>query len=139
MSTTRRALTLIGLTLAVFAAAVPASATFADQAAVVTTVGTVTVAAPVVVNTEKSWCNNGVLQADLWWSQSTTARVSGYTVTAYYQGTTSKVIGEVNAATTTFSGVVPNFGQSKPTALTVTTRTTYGWTMESPRTAVLAC
>ena len=140
MDRTRRVVTLLALCTAVLAGGVlPAHATFSHQASVATTVGTVTVAAPATVNTDRSWCNNGVLQADISWSQSTSDQVSGYTVRAYYQSGASKAIGETNAATTTYSGVVPNHSQSKPTAISVTTKTSYGWTAESPRTAVLAC
>jgi hypothetical protein len=98
-----------------------------------------TVAAPATVSSDGSWCNNGVLSANFTWTPSPTARVSGYSVFVYQADGSSKVFAETNAATTTVTGVYPSHGQAATVALTVTTRTSYGWTATSAQTLVPPC
>jgi hypothetical protein len=138
--TIRRVLVLVALVGAIIVGTgVAAQASFRDSAAVSTTVTTVTVAAPAQISTQNSWCNNGVLNADVTWSSSSTARVSGYTVTAYYQGGEVRVLTTTSSAGTSYASIVPNQGSSRPASISVTTRTTYGWSTESARVAVPSC
>ena len=140
MTRIARILVLLGLCSAVVAAAaLPAQARFSDVAAVTTTVGTATVAAPGNVSTAGSFCNNGTLHANVTWTLSTSSKVSGYTVTAHYRTGFTRVIAEIGATVTGVGGVVPNQGSSTATAITVTTKTGYGWSTVSPKVPVPPC
>jgi hypothetical protein len=140
MTAIRRILSLIVLTVSVIAgASVPAWATFRDAVTIVTTVPTATVAPPTNVSSAGSWCNNGVLSASFSWSPSPSRGVSGYSVRTYQADGTSTAFAETDAATTAVTGVYPSHGQSATVALTVTTRTSYGWTKESAQVQVPPC
>ncbi|SOE04080.1 hypothetical protein [Blastococcus haudaquaticus] len=158
MTTIRRVLILIGLTLAVtVAAAIPASAAFQDTYTARTTVGTGTVAAPASV-TVNDYCgqtaNGGYYDANgtwvttyyYWydatvtWPASTTARgVTGYRVMAHLNNGTSVVMAETDAVNRTVNARVDRGYLNYQPRVSVITLTSYGWTAETPRTAVLAC
>ena len=160
MTSLRRVLVLIGLTLAVtIGAALPASATFADSVTVPTTVATGTVAAPasITVNdycytTTSGYWNYATVpatwvpttqywyHADVSWPASTTTRgVTGYRVVAHLSNGQSVVMAETNATTRTVSATVDQGYLAYAPTISVTTLTSHGWTAETPRTAVLAC
>jgi hypothetical protein len=157
MTRTRRILLLIGLALAVtVGAAIPASATFADSMAVKATVATGTVAAPASM-TINDYCYtttsgyydaNGMwvttyqywYRADVTWPASTTARgVTGYRVMAHLNNGQSVVMGETNATTRSVSATVDRGYLNYQPRVSIITLTSYGWTAETPRSAVLAC
>jgi len=136
----RRAATLVALTVAVIVgASLPASATFADAATVTTTVPTLTVAAPSgVAVTDNCW---GIhYSATFTWSASTTrVGVTGYRVTAYLNDGSTSVLGTTDAATLTLTVTSDTSSLNYQPRIAVTTLTSYGWTAESAKTAVLAC
>jgi hypothetical protein len=141
MTAIHRILILSVLTVTVTAgASVPAWAAFSRQRALpVTTIATTTVQPPAGVSSEGSWCNNGVLYANFSWAPSPTAGVSGYSVRTYQTDGSSKVFAETDAAGTAVTGIYPSHGQAATTAITVTTRTSYGWTADSAKSPVPAC
>lgn len=154
----RRAATVVALTLAVIVgASLPASATFADAATVSTSVTTLTVAAPTGL-TVSGYCSTTssttwdattstyVTTYSYWytatvtWPASTTPRgVSGYRVTAYLNNGTSAVMGTTDAATRTMTQTADRAYLSYQPRISVSTLTSYGWTAESAKSAVLAC
>jgi hypothetical protein len=141
LPTPRRLLLLVvAAAVLVIGAVLPAQASFLASKAVSTTIATTTVVAPGNVDTSGSWCTHGVLSASASWTASTSARVTGYTITAYYQSGNTRVIASTGPDTTSVGGVVvPNQGSSPAASLTVTTTTDYGWTAQSPRVAVPPC
>jgi hypothetical protein len=198
MTTIRRILVLIGLTLAVtIAAAIPASAGFADTATVTTSVATGTVAAPTGVTVSDSCITtttttkrtvrtdpvtgvqtttnyppttstaasasnvqsnsttsaagpgmyettyttvvqNTNLHVTLTWAASPSRGVSGYTVQAHL-GAYNQVTPIFATTATSISAVEDADQLALRPSLIVTTNTTYGWTADSVRTAVLSC
>ncbi len=158
MTAIRRALFLTGCTCAVMiAAAIPASATFTDSVGVSTGVATGTVTAPTSI-TISDYCgqtpNGGYYTADgqwvttyyYWydatvtWPASTTARgVTGYRVMAHLNNGTSVVMAETDAATRTANARVDRWYLNYQARISVSTLTSYGWTAETPRSAVLSC
>jgi hypothetical protein len=140
MTAIRRSLILSVLTVSVIVGASdPAWATFRDLVTIATTVPTVTVAPPANVSSAGTWCNNGVLSANFSWSPSPSRGVSGYSVRTYLADGSSTVFAETDAATFAVTGVYPSHGQAATVAITVTTRTNYGWTKESAQTQVPPC
>jgi len=158
MSTVRRILILIGVSIAVLAGAIaPASATFSDDVAVSTTITTGTVAAPASITVD-DWCQTvptttvdpltGVstttysylYHATVSWPASTTARgVTGYRVIAHLNNGTSVVMAETNAATTSISATVDQYYLQFQPQVSVMTLTSYGWTAEGAKSPVLTC
>jgi uncharacterized membrane protein len=157
MTGIRRALVLIGLTLAVMiGASIPASATFADSGTVTTTVATGTVAAPMSVTVD-DYCartpHGGYYVHGRWvptyyyfydltvtWPATTTARgVTGYLVMAHLNDGRSVVMARTDAATRTVYARLDRSYLNSERTLSVITLTRYGWTAETPRTATLAC
>lgn len=120
---------LLGLSL-------PAWATLADQAATTVSVSTATIAAPTGVSTAGSSCS-GTFGLRLSWTASPSARVTGYSVTVYRGDGTTGVVTTTGSATTAFSGTYARGYQNY--SFTVTTRTAYGWTAESAKTAPIYC
>jgi hypothetical protein len=134
MTTTRRIATLAGLILAVLVGtSIPASATFADSAAVTTTVATGTVAAPsnLVVN---DYCltTTTTVRRTVYTDPVTGVQTqTGYSSTSSTVGSTSNV---QSSSTTTAAGP----GVNETTTTTVTRNTnlhvTLSWTASnSPR------
>ncbi|WP_164704488.1 hypothetical protein [Blastococcus litoris] len=158
MTGIRRALVLVGLTVAVMiGAAIPASATFGDTVAVATGISTGTVAAPASV-TVNDYCgqtaNGGYynswgqwvttysywVDATVTWPASTTARgVVGYRVMAHLNNGQSIVMAETGTTNRTANARVDRSYLNYQPRISVITLTSYGWTAETPRTAVLAC
>jgi hypothetical protein len=143
MTRTRRILTFIGLTAAITVAdSLPASAGFSETVAAATSVATGTVAPPTSVRVDdyctRSWTYN--YRATVSWKASTTARgVIGYRVIAHLNNGTSVVMAETNATTTSISATVDQYYLPFQPRVSVTTLPSYGWTAESPKTAVLTC
>jgi hypothetical protein len=157
MTGIRRIATVFGLTLAVLVGAtIPASATFADTAAVPeAAVGTLTVQPPASVSTGGTkcvsrsvwngwtWVTVWELQAKVSWPASATAAtprgIAGYRVHAVI-GTTSYPIAEVDAATRSLGDTFPIEYASANIRVTVSTLTPYGWTsVESQPSPVIRC
>ena len=154
----RRALVLIGLTLAVtIGAAIPASATFGDTVTVTTSIATGTVAAPASV-TVNDYCGQTAtggyydaygqwvttysywIDATVTWPASTTTRgVTGYRVMAHPSDGTSVMMAETTPTNRYANARVDRAYLGYQPCLSVITLTSYGWTAETPRTAVLAC
>ena len=117
----------------------PAQAAFSARDAVVLSAATLTVDAPGSVDAAGSWCNNGVLYADVDWQLAVAPRVASYTVTAHYTSGATRVIATVSPSTTSMQGIVPNQGASTARAVTVTTTTGYGWSATSTQVPVPPC
>ena len=160
MTSIRRALVLIGLTLAVMiGAAIPASATFADAVKVTATVSTITVTAPATITatgtctttTSGYWDYSTVpatwvttyqywYNANVTWSASTTPKgVTGYLVMAHLNNGQSVVMAQTDAVNRTVSASVDRSYLNYQPTISVITLTSYGWTAESPRKAVPTC
>ncbi|SNR72878.1 hypothetical protein [Blastococcus mobilis] len=142
MTTTRRILALIGLTLTVIVGpAVPASATFTDSAAVAVGISTGTVAAPGWVSAEVTYCHpvHYVDATVSWPASETTAGVIGYRVTAHFNDGTSAVIAETDSAGRSYSARMDRDSLQFQPRVTVTTLTSHGWTKESVPSAVMSC
>jgi hypothetical protein len=133
----RRGLILIGLTMCLVVGIGPAWAGFSDSASVGTTVSTDEVAPPQSINVNSS-CQAGQISVDISWQASKSQRVSGYTVTAYLDKTSTVHVATTDAATTATSWTwTATPGTSYE--FTVTTLTEYGWTAESPKTQAVTC
>ena len=159
MNRVRRSLVVAGLTVAVaLGAALPAWAVFNDTATVRTTIPTVTVAGPTSVTVDDScyWAPTGgyynyygqwvttytrMYRATVSWPASSTSRgVSGYAVIAHPAAGGEAELARTAAGTLSFTTTVPAAYLSTYRAtLSIRTLTTYGWTADSPRTAVLSC
>ncbi|MGK5173156.1 hypothetical protein [Geodermatophilus sp. CPCC 205761] len=150
MTTTRRALALLTLTLAVLVTAtLPANAAFDDPAPAVTaTVGTLTVQPPTQVEA-KGLCTTTTdpatgavtttVQAKIEWWRSTSPGVTGYVVTAHLNNGASYVMARTDAtADEVFDSADASHLQYQP-RFTITTLTSYGWTAVSVRSGVLTC
>ena len=140
MNTIHRGLLVAPLTVAgLIGASLPAGATFGDPVSISTTVGTGTVAAPSALSIT-SRCQGWWYQFDLSWPASTTTRgVTGYLVLAYLNTGTIYQVAQTDAATRSVSMTVDQSNLGLQPRVTVTTLTSYGWTAETPRSAVLTC
>jgi hypothetical protein len=139
----RRALVLVGATSAVVLGTVgptasPAVASLADSAAVgTTTIATGTVAAPTNVVGQLTCTSPARMSAT--WTQSTSPRVTGYTVKVYF---TDGFVQSVQLPGTAASWTAPidrYYVQVDAIQYSVTTQTDYGWTAESAKTAWFQC
>jgi len=140
--------TVLGLTVA------PAQAAFTDQATITATAGTITVAPPTGLNTRGTGCStttwyynyNGqvssgtktTVNARVQWTASPTNRVTSYVVTAHGTGWSTKVA-EVPSSVTTVNASVDGPDADQGVTVTVTARTSYGWTAESKKSGVITC
>ena len=158
MSTPRRILVLIGLSVAVLIGAiVPASATFSEDVALSTTIATGTVDAPASITVD-DWCQtvptttvdpltgistttySYLYHATVSWPASTTARgVTGYRAVAHFNNGTSVVVAETSAATRSVNATVDQSYLALQPRVSLMTLTSYGWTAESGKTPVLTC
>ena len=140
MNGVRRALTLLTLTLSVvIGGSVTASADFSGAASVAPSVGTGRVAAPAAIAIEGR-CQGWWYEADISWPASTTARgVTGYRVIAHLATGESTVVTETDAAGRTVSVTADRGYLAYEPRISILTLTSYGWTAESARSAVLAC
>ena len=147
MSITRRALALIGLTVAVLiGGSIPASATFSEAVAVATSVGTATIAPPTQVEA-KTLCTTTVdpatqvetttMRVKIEWWRSTSPRTTGYRVTVHPAGGTAYTLittgptDEVFTSPSTIAGSNPR--------ISVTTLTGTNFTAQSTPTPIQPC
>lgn len=148
MSTTRRALTLIGLTVAVLVGvSIPASATFSESVTVSTAIGTATIAPPTQVEAMEicSTSVNPVTQAvtttttDVkveWW-QSTSPRTTGYRVMAHPAGGTPYTLAVTGQTDEVF--VNPSSIVGSNPRISVTTLTGTNFTAQSVLVRIEPC
>jgi hypothetical protein len=148
MSTSRRVLSIIGLTVAVLiGSSVSASATFAESVSVSTTVGTATIAPPTQVEA-KAVCTTTVDPVTLvstttttvkieWW-RSTSPRVTGYRVTAYPAGAPAYVLKTTGPTDEIYLDDDPDL-YSANLKISVTTLTGTTFTAESAKVPVAKC
>jgi len=138
MNGIRRGLILLGLTVAVvIGASVPASATFSEAVAVKTTISTTTVTPPGNLVGKLTCGRPATMSAT--WSQSSTARVSGYLVSVYFSDGFVQTVQLGPTATSWSSTIDPYYVTAYSIQYTVTTQTNYGWSKESPLTPVFQC
>ena len=151
MTGIRRALVLIGLTVAVLVgAAIPASATFADSAGVAgPTLTTITVPAPIQLEVKNVSCTSTVdpatgtvtstVSAMIEWQRMATPRGgTGYRVTGHYSDGTTFEMAKTGA--TTFEVVGSwKVDLARSPRISVTTLTSYGWTAQSTQIPLPTC
>jgi hypothetical protein len=139
MISIRHALIVLGLSaaVAVGTSVAPAGASLADSAAVSTTIGTTTVA-PVTSLVGALDCKpTSTMSAT--WTKSTTPRVSGYTVTVYFSDGFVQSV-ELPASAASWSATIDKYYVTAYSIqYSVTTKTDYGWTKESAKTAAFQC
>ncbi|TFV52733.1 hypothetical protein [Blastococcus sp. TF02A-35] len=161
MTGSRRTLTVLALAiLAVVLGTLPASATFSRAVQLPTfTASAVTVTPPASVTTSgrctttqsSYWNGSSWVQTTQYWYDATvnwtasttpttpTGRVTGYRVMAHLNTGQSVVLGETDAAGRTMSQRVDRAYLNYQPRVSIITLTSYGWTAESPRSAVLTC
>ena len=138
MNRIRRGLILLGLTVAVIVgASIPASAGFGDTVVVRTTIATATVAAPGNLVGKLTCGRPATMSAT--WSQSGTARVSGYLVSVYFSDGFVQTVQLGPTATSWSTTIDPYYVTAYTINYTVTTQTDYGWTKESAHTGTFQC
>jgi len=138
MNRIRRGLILLGLTVAVIVgASIPASAGFGDTVVVRTTIATATVAAPGNLVGKLTCGRPATMSAT--WSQSGTARVSGYLVSVYFSDGFVQTVQLGPTATSWSTTIDPYYVTAYSIDYTVTTQTAYGWSKESAHTAGFQC
>ena len=127
--------TVLGLTIS------PAQAAYTAKAALPTaTIGTVKVAAPTNVTAQAPDCNGRWVEVTVSWRPSTTAKVTGYRITAFRSDGASLVVADTDANTTSFSRTADRFDLAGyTTTFTVMTQTSYGWTAVSPKSGAITC
>ena len=139
MISIRNALLVLGLTtaVAVGTAAAPAGASLADSAVVSTTIATNTVT-PVTNLVGNLYCApKSTMSAT--WTKSTTARVSGYTVSVHFSDGLVQSV-ELPASATSWSATIDKYYVTAYSIqYSVTTRTDYGWIKETANTAAFQC
>ena len=156
MTAIRRTLILIatGLTV-VLGGSITASAAFSDTTSVQQSITAGTVAAPASMRiddycstTTSSYWNGWTTvyttsywyNATITWPASTTARgVTGYRVMAHLNNGQSVLMEQTTATTRTVSARVERAYLNYAPRVSIVTLTSYGWTAETPRSAVLSC
>lgn len=132
--------TFLAVATALASTALPAQAAFNDTATSSATVGTVTVAAPTALTVETPGCTARWVDVTVSWSASTTAKVTGYLVTAHRSDGIVQTIAQTDAATTRLRNTADKFDlMGYSTTFTVTTKTSYGWTKESVKSGAITC
>ena len=134
MTTTRRALVLIGLTLAVMiGAAIPASATFADSVKVSTSVATGTVAAPASVTVDDYCVTTTTTEKRTTYTNPST----GVITQTGYSWTTSEARNTFNEQSSVTTSEVDPVDANTKTSTTVTKSTdlvvNMSWTASASR------
>jgi hypothetical protein len=138
MNSIRRGLILLVLTVAVvIGASIPASATFSESVAVKTTITTTTVAAPASVVGKLTCAATSTMSAT--WAKSTTTRVSGYRVSVYFSDGFVQTVELASTATSWSTTIDQYYVTAYSIQYSVTTKTDYGWSKESPRTVAFQC
>jgi hypothetical protein len=133
MTAKRRILILIGLTVAVIAgASLPASATYADTAAVATTIATGTVAAPASVTVNDTCTTTTtVVRRTVYTNPGTGEQIqTAYSSTTTSATSTSNVQG---VTTTTAAGPGPNETTTTTTTRNTDLSVTAAWTASASR------
>ncbi len=141
MTAVRRVVAVLGLALAaVVGSSIPASASFADEAALSTrSVGTATVAAPGGVAGALT-CRGKNATMDVTWTPSGSARVSGYRVTVHFDDGSEQVADVMGAAAGSWTGTISTLDATRyAVRYSVTTLTTYGWFTQSDLTGSFRC
>jgi hypothetical protein len=136
-----RLATVVGLTLALLATAtVTAGATFSEKVSASSVqLDTATIAPVDGLEVKYVVCDRTTVSAQVEWRTSTARSVTGYRVTAHMQNGQTELIAQVGPDVLE----VPftrdrTWLQSRP-AFTVTVLTSYGWTSQTDRSAVLTC
>ena len=148
MSTTRRLLTLIGLTVAVLiGAGVPASATFSEALSVTTTVGTATITPPTqveakylcttTVDPQTQATTTTVTDVKIEWWQSTSPRATGYRITVHPAGGAAYTLATTGQTDEIF--VDPGLVRGQNPQISVTTLTGTSWTARSALVGITPC
>ena len=138
MNGIRRAVVLMVLTVAVIlGASVPAFATFKDSVAVTTTINTTVVAAPTSIVGKLTCAATSTMSAT--WVKSTTARVSGYTVSVYFSDGFVQTVQLAGTATSWTAPIDAYYVTAYSINYTVTAKTDYGWSKESAHTGTFQC
>ncbi len=142
MTTIRRTALTLALTLtAILGSAgstAPAQASFSDSASRSTTVATAVVAAPANVVGSLA-CGRTSATMGATWNLSSSARVSGYTVTVYFSDGFVQVVELGPTATSWSASIAPYYVTAFSVQYSVTTKTNYGWFKESARTGSFQC
>jgi len=135
----RNALVVLGLstTVVLGTSAAPAGATLADSAVIPTTIGTTTVAPVANLVGALNCAPTSTMSAT--WTKSTTARVSGYTVHVHFSDGFVQSV-ELGPNATSWSTTIDKYYVTAYSVqYSVTTKTDYGWTKESAKTAAFRC
>ena len=135
----RNALLVLGLStaVAVGTVAAPAGAALGDSAVVSTAITTTTVA-PVTNLVGNLLCQNTSTMSATW-TRSTSARVSGYTVKVHFSDGFVQSV-ELPATAASWSATIDKYYVTAYSIqYSVTTKTDYGWTTESAKTATFRC
>ena len=140
MTVIRRTVTVAGLMLAVVVgSSIPASALFTASTSIAEPVSTIRVAAPASI-TINDFCRGWWYEGTATWPASATTRgVTGYRVMAHLNTGESVAMGVTGAADRSFHWQVHNDYLNYQPRISIVTLTSYGWTAETPRSAVLAC
>ncbi|WP_167761545.1 hypothetical protein [Blastococcus sp. CT_GayMR19] len=148
MSTSRRALTLIGLTVAALIGAIaPASATFSETVKVTTPVGTATITPPTQLEA-KSICTttvdpltqastSTVTDVKVEWQESTFLRATGYRITVHPAGGPAYTLATIGRTDEIF--VDPSDVRGNNPRISVTTLSGTTWTAQSVLTGITSC
>ena len=142
MTAVRRSVLTLALAFAAVLGSVgstaPAQASFSDSGTVATAISTGTVAAPTNVVGSLT-CGRSSATMGATWNLSTSARVSGYTVTVYFSDGFVQTV-ELGASATSWSAAIdPYFVTAFSVQYSVTTKRNYGWFTESARTGSFQC
>ena len=140
MTTLRRKalLVLTAVATVIFISAGSAQASFSAKASLTASVGTTTVAAPTSIKVTSS-CTTYDLNVAVSWKASTTAKVSGYTITAYDSSGSVVQTFSVGADETGYAVSAPRSYASYGVRVTITAQTSYGWTKESAKSSAITC
>jgi hypothetical protein len=148
MSTPRRILALIGLTVTVaIGGSMPASATFSESVAVTTTIGTATIAPPTQVEA-RNICTTTVdpltqattttvTSVKIEWRESTSPRTTGYRITVHPAGGTAYTLATTGQTNEIY--VSPTSVRGQDPRISVTTLTGTAWTAQSVLTGITPC
>ncbi len=155
MTAARRIATLMALALAlVVGAPLPASATYSETVGTSANLATLTVEAPTSVsvsdrcyttssNTWGGWgwgtTHSHWYSVTVSWPASNSKGVTGYRVMVHPADGESFEMATTDAATRSVSATVDRSYLELRPRLSVVTLTSYGWTAETPRTAILTC
>ena len=139
MTTTRRILVLFAVVAGVlFASGAAAHASVTDSVARTTTITTATVAAP-TAGPGSLTCRTASATMALTWTQSTSARVTGYLVKVHFSDGYVQTVQKAATATSWSQAITLYNVTAYSVRYTVTTQTDYGWTAESASTGWFRC